>query len=89
MGILRRIKLFLGLMNFSHSMDRWVLTNNHNPPSSNYFFYHSHGRVNSSRHWPYLWKCTKLVYVEKTLSGRKNYVAEEVPVLLHVYEEKD
>ena len=85
MGILRRIKLFLGLMSFKYSTDRWVLTKDYVPPSSKYLFYHNHGRVTPNKHWPCLWKCTKLVYIERTLSGRRDYVAKEVPVLLHTY----
>ena len=89
MNLLRRIKLSLGLMSFKYSIDRLVLTRDLNPPGSNYFFYHSRGPVTPHKHWPYLWKCTRLFYIERVLFGRKHYITKEVPTLLDTYVEKD
>ena len=89
MNLIRSIKLSLGLMNFTYSIDRWVLTRDLNSPGSNYFFYHSRGSVTPNKHWPYLWKCTRLFYLERTLFGLKHYITKETPVLLEAYKEKD
>ena len=89
MNLIRRIKLSLGLMSFSYRIDRWVLTKDSNPPNSNYFFYCSYGPLTPNKHWPYSWKCTRLIYIEMTLFGWKDYITKEVAALIGIYEEKD
>ena len=89
MNLIRRIKLSLGLMNFTYSIDRWVLTKDNNPPNSNYFFWSNYRPLTPNKHWPYSWKCTRLFYLERTLFGLKYYITKETPILLKAYEEKD
>ena len=88
MGTLKKIKLFLGLIKYDYSIDRWVLTqDNISPPEiSAWTFY---GPQRPDKKWPYLWKQSKFIHTEMTLFGWRDYVSREVPMLLEVYSEKD
>ena len=89
MNTLRKIKLHLGLMNFSYSINRWLLTKNITDFVEDSPFWLNHGPKSPTKEWPYLWKCTKLVYLEITLFGYRDYLIKEAPILLAVYSEKD
>ena len=88
MNTLRKIKLFLGLMTFNHSIDKWILTKNNTDPVDSLFWL-NHGPESPNMEWPYLWKQRKLVYFERTLSGWKDYIVREAPVVLEVYSKED
>ena len=85
MNLIRKIKLSLGLMNLDYSINTWALTKNKTDPVEYSPFWLNYGPISPTKEWPYSWECTKLVYLEMTLFGWRDYIIEEAPILLEVY----